>query len=107
MNLYDILSFKFPTANFDSEIILADRGFGDGPFIKEWNLDTPKPTKQDLEAWESEFDLQYRQKQAIEKRIYPTIGDQLDMLYHDMVNNTTNWKDTIAAIKAAHPKPEE
>lgn len=36
---------------------------------------------------------------------YPALADQLDMLYHDQVNGTTVWKDTIAAVKAAHPKP--
>jgi len=38
-------------------------------------------------------------------RVYPTIQEQLDMQYHDMVNGTTTWKDTILAIKAKYPKP--
>ena len=33
------------------------------------------------------------------------MADQLDMLYHDQVNGTTVWKNTIAAVKAAYPKP--
>jgi len=37
---------------------------------------------------------------------YPSVQDQLDMQYWDSVNGTTIWADTIAAIKAAHPKPE-
>lgn len=36
---------------------------------------------------------------------YPALADQLDMLYHDQINGTTVWKNTIAAVKAAHPKP--
>lgn len=36
---------------------------------------------------------------------YPSIGDQLDMLYHDQVNGTTVWKDTITAAKTSTPKP--
>ena len=36
---------------------------------------------------------------------YATIGDQLDQQYKDAVNGTTTWKDGIAAVKAAHPKP--
>ena len=40
------------------------------------------------------------------KAAYPDIGDQLDMQYWDQVNGTTTWKDHIAAVKAAHPKPE-
>jgi hypothetical protein len=36
---------------------------------------------------------------------YSSIGDQLDMQYWDEVNGTTNWKDHIATVKAAYPKP--
>ena len=36
---------------------------------------------------------------------YASIGNQLDQQYHDAVNGTTTWKDAIAAVKAAHPKP--
>jgi len=31
--------------------------------------------------------------------------NQDEMRYDDLVNNTTTWRDGIAAIKAAHPKP--
>jgi hypothetical protein len=31
--------------------------------------------------------------------------NQDEMRYDDMINNTTTWRDSIAAIKAAHPKP--
>ena len=37
---------------------------------------------------------------------YPSIGDQLDMQYHDAEDGTTTWADAIAAVKEAHPKPE-
>ena len=47
--------------------------------------------------------LNYSGKRA-EK--YPSIGDQLDMQYHDQINNTTTWKDAIEKIKADNPKPE-
>jgi len=36
---------------------------------------------------------------------YPSIGDQLDMQYHDGVNGTTTWKDAIAAVKTKYQKP--
>lgn len=44
---------------------------------------------------------QYQRKRASE---YPSIAEQLDMQYWDGVNGTTVWADTIAAIKAKHPK---
>ena len=36
---------------------------------------------------------------------YPSIGDQLDMQYHDLVDSTTTWADAIAAVKSKYPKP--
>jgi len=36
---------------------------------------------------------------------YPSIPDQLDMRYHDMVNGTTKWKDAITKVKEDNPKP--
>ena len=36
---------------------------------------------------------------------YGNIGDQLDMQYHDLVDDTTVWKDHVASVKSAHPKP--
>ena len=37
---------------------------------------------------------------------YASIGDQLDMQYHDLLDDTTTWKDHIAKVKADNPKPE-
>ena len=44
----------------------------------------------------------------IEKRLsaYPPIPEQLDMIYWDKVNGTDLWKEKIAEIKAAYPKPD-
>jgi len=36
---------------------------------------------------------------------YASIGDQLDMQYHDSVNGSRTWLDHIEAVKEAHPKP--
>jgi len=35
---------------------------------------------------------------------YPSIGDQLDMIYRDQLSSSTEWRDAIAAAKAATPK---
>jgi len=51
-------------------------------------------------AWVSP-DQYKRQRRAS----YPTIADQLDMLYWDKINGTTTWQDTITAIKQENPKP--
>jgi len=41
-----------------------------------------------------------------EKRLaeYPSVGDQLDMIYWDKVNGTNLWQSKIAEIKAKYPK---
>jgi hypothetical protein len=38
---------------------------------------------------------------------YPSIGDQLDMLYHDMADGTSTWRDAIAAVKEKYPKGQQ
>lgn len=42
----------------------------------------------------------------IQKRLaeYPSLSDQLDMIYWDKVNNTNLWQDTITEIKTKYPK---
>ena len=44
--------------------------------------------------------------QRIRQMEYPSIQDQLDMQYHDLVDGTTTWKDAVAKVKADNPKPE-
>lgn len=50
----------------------------------------PEPTYQELRA-----------------AAYPSIGDQLDMIYWDKVTGSNIWQETIAAVKAKYPKTEE
>lgn len=38
---------------------------------------------------------------------YPQIEEQLDMLYKDTLNGTSDWLDTITSIKTQFPKPNE
>ena len=46
--------------------------------------------------------LDYKQKRAAE---YPSVQDQLDMMFHDKLDGTTTWVDSIATVKTKHPKP--
>lgn len=43
-----------------------------------------------------------------EKRVseYPKLEEQLDMIYKDMLNGTSNWQDLITSIKDKYPKEE-
>ena len=38
------------------------------------------------------------------KKAYPSIGEQLDMQYHDQLDGTTTWKDAVAKVKSDNPK---
>jgi len=35
---------------------------------------------------------------------YPSIQEQLDMLYWDKVNGTNQWQQSITTVKASYPK---
>lgn len=105
MSISDVLLLKFPGLNLIKDVVLVDEG--KGPYIKGWNLPSPMPTKEELAQWEIELDLEYRQKKAREKREYPPISDQLDMMYRDTQEGTSIWQNTIAAIKASQPIPSE
>ena len=35
---------------------------------------------------------------------YPSQGDQMDMIYKDMLNSTTTHKDAVEAVKTKWPK---
>ena len=45
------------------------------------------------------------------KKAYTSIGDQLDMLFHDMTagkgDKTGEWYKAIVKVKADNPKPTE
>jgi len=64
---------------------------------------TPEEAQQiEANATASRFNaMSYDQKRALS---YPSMAEQLDMLYWDGVNGTTTWADAIAAVKAKHPK---
>jgi len=51
---------------------------------------------------QAEYDAQeYARNRA---SAFPSIGDQLDMQYHDQIDGTTTWEDAIAKVKSDNPK---
>ena len=52
----------------------------------------------------AELQADYDAKQYQRDRVYPSIGDQLDMQYKDLLNGTTTWKDAVAKVKSDNPK---
>lgn len=105
MNTAQILMMQYPTADFSKDILLRQSDDGLSIEIYEWNLSDPQPTQDQIDAWGVQYDLAFRQKQAADARPYPALGAQFDMMYHDEMNNTTLWKDTITQIKIDYPKP--
>ena len=41
----------------------------------------------------------------LRKQAYGDVGDQMDMLYKDMLNGTSNWIDHVNTVKATVPGP--
>ena len=78
-----------------------------------WHDDNPTSiTNQQILDKQVELRAEYAAKQYQRDRTkkpeaggYPSIGDQLDMIYHDQVDGTTTFKAAIKAIKDAHSKP--
>ena len=62
---------------------------------KEW-LETELKKQQD--AYDAD---DYKRERQV---AYASLGDQLDMQYHDLVDNTTTWKDHISSVKTSFPK---
>ena len=64
----------------------------------------PKPTQEELDEYFNANQTAYNNAINVSNRKYPSIQDQLDMMYHDQVDGTTTWKDAIAQVKADNPK---
>ena len=69
-----------------------------------WLAGTTPIPKADIEAKVIELQADYDAKQYQRDRVYPSIGDQLDMQYKDLLNGTTTWKDAVAKVKSDNPK---
>jgi hypothetical protein len=77
--------------------------------IEEWDLDnsgTTKPTKAEIDAEVIRLQAEYDAQEYARNRAtaFPSIGDQLDMQYHDQLDGTTTWKDAVAKVKSDNPK---
>ena len=96
-------------AEFDSNILLQDDG--SGAYIKTWNVSgVTKPTDSQLNALATNAtkELNNAGVRKTRKTAYGDIGEQLDLLYKDIVANkldtTGEWAKKIKAIKDGNPK---
>ena len=73
------------------------------------NGTTPIPVA-DIEAKMVEVQAEYDANQYQRDRVYPSIGDQLDMLWHSIDQNPKlkseyfEFYEAIKAVKVKHPK---
>ena len=76
----------------------------------QWHNGTTPISKADIEAKMVEVQADYDAKQYQRDRVYPSIGDQLDMLWHSIDQNPKlkseyfEFYEAIKAVKVKHPK---
>jgi len=76
----------------------------------EWHQGTTPISKADIEAKMNELQAEYDANQYQRDRVYPSIGDQLDMLWHSIDQNPKlkseyfEFYEAIKAVKVKHPK---
>ena len=96
--------------DFQKDVILQDDSNGQGAYIKEWNLAIAEPTDVQLASYETAGNAEELLKANLAKRVYPTIGDQLDMLWHSIDQNSAlksqyfDFYEAIKAVKVKFPK---
>ena len=89
--------------DFLKDVRLQDNSDGKGVFIAEWNLDIPKPTMAQLDAFEAEATVVENNQKIIQTRksLYGSWESQLEEIYD---NGIDSWKNRIAQIKEDNPK---
>jgi hypothetical protein len=72
--------------------------------VVDWCENENPPSNEALDTEINRLKAEYDANQYQRDRQYPSIGDQLDMQYHDQLDGTTTWKDAIAKVKSDNPK---
>ena len=90
--------------DFRTDVLLQDDG--NGAYIKEWNLDIPKPTMAQLDAFEAQATTYENNEKikATRKALYGPWDKQLEEIYD---NGIDSWKARITQIKTDNPKETE
>ena len=100
MNKTQALALAISKLGFDTGWVVR----GD---IVEWdNSVSNRPSEEEIvqKVAELEYQEEVNEYQRQRAREYPPIPEQQDMKFHDDVNGTTVWRDTIQAIKDKYPK---
>ena len=87
--------------DFRTEVKLQDDG--NGAYIKEWNLDIPKPTMAQLDAFEAQANIVESNQAQVQNRIkeYGSIAEQIEYITE---NGLDAWQSKVNSIKIKYPK---
>lgn len=83
---------------------------GDSYSGLEWKDESVKPTEAEINAEIARLQADYdaKQYQRDRAKAYPSIQEQLDMLWHSVNNGTdlkdSDWFNQLSSVKQAHPK---
>ena len=89
--------------DFSKDVRLQDDSNGLGAYIKEWNLDIPKPTMAQLDAFEAQAKIVESNQAKVKNRIkeYGSIAEQIEYITE---NGLDAWQTKVNSIKAKYPK---
>ena len=89
--------------DFTKDVRLQDNSDGNGVFIAEWNLDIPKPTMAQLDAYEAQANIVESNQAQVQNRIkeYGSIAEQIEYITE---NGIEAWQSKVNSIKAKYPK---
>ena len=87
--------------DFLKDVRLQDDG--NGAYIKEWNLDIPKPTMAQLDAFEAQAKIVESNQAQVQNRIkeYGSIAEQIEYITE---NGLDAWQSKVNNIKTKYPK---
>lgn len=89
--------------DFSKDVLLQDDSDGKGAYIKEWNLDIPKPTMAQLDAYEAQAKIVESNQAQVQNRIkeYGSIAEQIEYITE---NGLDAWQSKVNSIKLKYPK---
>ena len=107
---WKVVAYLGRTPDFKTEVKLQNDGGED--YIKEWNISSEKskPTDSQLNALNSDATkLSNNEATKFTRKLaYGSIGDQLDLLYKDMLadkgDKTGEWFKAVKKVKDDNPK---
>jgi hypothetical protein len=87
--------------DFRKDVLLQDDG--KGAYIKEWNLDIPKPTDEQLNLYENAANIVEANAQVVatRKSLYGSIEYQIEFITE---NGVEAWQEKVNKIKLENPK---